>query len=532
MWTYKIPIVDSRGTRQLLTAHLHLLDPRGRGAQLPAPLPRQRDPLQSQGAYLPVKAKPVEYVKICSLYGVGFYYIPGTDMCIKIGGWVRAEYGWGMNGSSTQTYGTNPYLANRATNNDWWRVRGYITADSRNQTEYGTVRGYIAVGISTDDLGAGEQQSFNANRAFIQWAGFTFGRAQSFYDFYAGAAVSYFGFYPQSDTGDGGKDILAYTAQFGNGFSASISAELPRRTQIIGTTGLTANLGSVGTIVGGGAFVNTGYGGFNSPDIVANLRVDQAWGSAQIAAAAHQVVPLYYINTATAITPEASGHPDDKWGWAVSGGLKLNAPMIGQGDYFQTQVNYTQGALRYIFQNPAGNPYIQDNQSGVAMGIISDGVYGGTVGALTATDIQLTTAWNVNASYEHFWSPRWRTSIHGGYAEVKYGDQANAILCTQQGFGVGGVGSAAVAAAGCDNNWNWWWVGTRTQWNVTKDFYMGLDVAYTKISGVSTPTGVLALPGSPPVPTPHRGRSTTRTTGSSGSACIATSIPDRVSVNL
>ena len=42
----------------------------------------------------------------------------------------------------------------------------------------------------------------------------------------------------------------------------------------------------------------------------------------------------------------------------------------------------------------------------------------------------LTTAWNVNASYEHFWSPRWRTSIHGGYAEVKYGDQANAILCT------------------------------------------------------------------------------------------------------
>ena len=188
----------------------------------------------AQAADLPVKAKPVEYVKICSLYGVGFYYIPGTDMCLKIGGWVRAEYGWGVNGSSTQTFGANPYLNNRATNNSWWRVRGYITADARNQTEYGTVRGYIAVGISTDDLGAGEQQSFNANRAFIQWAGFTFGRAASFYDFYAGAAVSYFGFYPQSDTGDGGKDVLAYTAQFGNGFSASIAAELPRRTQLIG----------------------------------------------------------------------------------------------------------------------------------------------------------------------------------------------------------------------------------------------------------------------------------------------------------
>ena len=53
----------------------------------------------AQAADLPVKAKPVQYVKICSLYGVGFYYIPGTDMCLKIGGWVRAEYAWGANGS-------------------------------------------------------------------------------------------------------------------------------------------------------------------------------------------------------------------------------------------------------------------------------------------------------------------------------------------------------------------------------------------------------------------------------------------------
>ena len=37
----------------------------------------------AQAADLPVKAKPVEYVKICSLYGVGFYYIPGTDICLQ-----------------------------------------------------------------------------------------------------------------------------------------------------------------------------------------------------------------------------------------------------------------------------------------------------------------------------------------------------------------------------------------------------------------------------------------------------------------
>ena len=45
----------------------------------------------AQAADLPVKAKAVEYVKICSLYGAGFFYIPGTDTCIKLGGYLRAE---------------------------------------------------------------------------------------------------------------------------------------------------------------------------------------------------------------------------------------------------------------------------------------------------------------------------------------------------------------------------------------------------------------------------------------------------------
>ena len=45
----------------------------------------------TQAADLPVKAKAVEYVRICSLYGSGFYFIPGTDTCIKLGGYLRAD---------------------------------------------------------------------------------------------------------------------------------------------------------------------------------------------------------------------------------------------------------------------------------------------------------------------------------------------------------------------------------------------------------------------------------------------------------
>ena len=47
----------------------------------------------AQAADMPVKAKPVEYVKICSLYGDGFFYLPGTQTCIRLGGNVQSERG-------------------------------------------------------------------------------------------------------------------------------------------------------------------------------------------------------------------------------------------------------------------------------------------------------------------------------------------------------------------------------------------------------------------------------------------------------
>jgi hypothetical protein len=51
----------------------------------------------AQAADLPVKAKPVEYVKVCSQYGEGFFYIPNTDTCVKIGGRVRVQTAYNAN---------------------------------------------------------------------------------------------------------------------------------------------------------------------------------------------------------------------------------------------------------------------------------------------------------------------------------------------------------------------------------------------------------------------------------------------------
>ncbi len=468
-----------------------------------------------QAADLPVKAKPVEYVKICSLYGAGFYYMPGTDLCIKVGGWVRAEAVYGnINGSLTW----GPFNGNaqtRSTSNEAFRARGYITADVRNQTEYGTVRGYIAVGLNTNDTGLQVASLVDsANRAFVQWAGMTAGLSQSFYDFYSPAAMAYRGGYlPASDTGDGGWWVWAYTAQFGGGFSGTISTEARRTTQIIDANGLPAAGGAAaagsGTIVpggyvsavaGGGALfpANGAYGGMQMGDVVANLRVDQAWGGAQIMGALHEVNATYYsaanaLGSAAGVA--ANGHPSDKWGWAAGFGIKINTPFISQGDWFQAQVNVTQGALRYLFNTPNTN-WGKVDTGKEAFGVLSDCVYGGTVPAGNNTGCQLTSAWGFNAGYEHYWTPAWHTSLYGAYYQVSYGKgtgSANSMLCSAAGFGNAAFGTAATTAA-CNMNWSDWGIGSRTQWDVTKTFYLGVEVLYSNLQSAKTGTGFVTGP--------------------------------------
>ena len=108
-------------------------------------------------------------------------------------------------------------------------------ADVRNQSEYGTVRSYHRrIGIRArplrrDGTAARRNRSF-WDRAFIQFAGFTVGKAQSFYDTVTyGGAYIYHNVRTVSDTGASGWNVWAYTAQFGNGFSATLSLEDPNR---------------------------------------------------------------------------------------------------------------------------------------------------------------------------------------------------------------------------------------------------------------------------------------------------------------
>lgn len=439
----------------------------------------------AQAADLPVKTKPVQYVKICSLYGAGFYYIPGTDTCLKVGGWVRAYIDIGSNGNVINGALGSGNLNTRSSNNGWnWKSRAYITADARTQTEWGTLRSYIAIGESTQ--GSAGASNFNSNRAFIQLAGFTFGVAQSFYDILPTSPVtSYFGGLanPSSYTADTGQTVTAYTAQFGGGFSATISAEAPRTTTVVGPT-------SFLSLGGGGAGFSNQAISVRYPDILANLRLDAAWGAAQIMGAIHDASGLYYGATT------ATGGPSNATGWAMGAGIILNTPMVGPGDYFSAQINYANGASGYAIAGASNGTQSVPGVGGFysaynggaggsyGFGVISDGVYapGGS--------IQLTTTWGVNAVYEHFWSKRWQTSIYGAYIASSYNAVANAELCALE------VASLAGASPACNNNWSYWDIGSRTQFNVDSQTFVGVDIIYTKLNTASNGVSGFTIAGS------------------------------------
>jgi Porin subfamily len=476
----------------------------------------------AQAADMPVKAKPVLYVKICTLYGDGYYYIPGTDTCIKIGGYLRfqTEYNSGSSGQPVGTSGSTLGMGRFTRDNTSdvnFTNRAVVSFDVRNQSEYGVVRSYARVGwdVRTPQTLPATTTPPNSyiDRAFIQFAGFTVGRAQSFFDLFSfGGQWSYLNSRTLGDTGANGQDLWAYTVQFGNGFSATASLEAPS-THTFGTMDLNgANLPYFAGNVNDTAFdVNAaGPGGFRTPNIVLNARVDQAWGYAGISGVVGDSSGAYYLSPN--LTP--NGHPANKYGWGINVGGQLNLPG---GDGVGIGFVWTEGMPALATNSPNFGRF----DGGTAIGIanIVDGVFA------NGTEVELTRAWSVNAGYQHIWGPagtwghRWRTSLYGGYVHVDYND--NATFLINSGFAAGNVCRPAGAVGGiaapggitpllgnsCSPDFNYWLVGSRTQFNPHPLLDIGLDLFYSNIQTAYAGPANFAGSGSQPgcVNTPATG---------------------------
>jgi Porin subfamily len=469
----------------------------------------------AQAADLPIKAKPVEYVRVCSLYGAGFFYIPGTDTCIKLGGYLRAETAFATNAmfqnATNGAGGANNRLSNVYTS----RARTDLNIDTRTATEYGVVRTYFegvfqwttgtyagagngstfyntgaantaglttVNGLSNDGIAGG---SLGVFYAFIQFAGFTMGKAVSQFD---APWTNYPGNNFDGLTGGGGTvtgvNQFTYTADFGQGITASVSAQDPSLyTQSnLWNTSIQTPAGVIGGAYGGNAF-----GGTTSPDFVGMVRVDQAWGLFQASLAAHDNHAAYFGAT------EVTGHPADKWGFAGQLALSIKNIPTGPGDTINVQGVYTNGASRYNFQSLAPINYAMYGGSNLAGAYQSLG-FAGVSDAVFAngTQQQLTTTYGARGAFTHNWDPYWNTAVYGSWSAVRYNATAKGLICGGAGFAELGI-----TGANCNPDFNISTVGLITRWTPVKNLTFSADVAWThldqKFTGTATTPAAAAI---------------------------------------
>ncbi|MBN8179589.1 porin [Roseibium aggregatum] len=261
-------------------------------------------------ADLPVAPEPVDYVRICDAYGARFYYIPGTETCLRVGGRVRTEFRVRNFGEAENAWG------DRDTDGYQWRSRGYLYLDARTATEFGTLRAFIESYITLTNAST----STTLDKAYIQWGGLLAGHNGSNFDFFTGYA-----FNAQIESySDRKLNQVAYTMAFGNGFNATVALE--------DRSGREENIAFNGT--------NQGYGGTRAPDFVAALGVNQGWGQAQIMGALHQVYPSAAYNG-------LAGRTEDELGWAAGAGVTVNFGGFAKGGAVSLQAVYTDGASGY-----------------------------------------------------------------------------------------------------------------------------------------------------------------------------------------
>jgi hypothetical protein len=401
----------------------------------------------AQAADLPARnGLAVDYVRICSAQGVGFFYLPGTDSCLKISGRVRSEIMY-----------VEPLQ--RADDTLGFRVRGRIQLDHRTATAYGLLRALARIEITRGSgLPFGQPGTIATTlptyQAYVQFAGLTAGIVTSFFAS-PDLPTTHMGTLRYDDAPD--VPLLAYTYSFGNGFSASLSLEdgLGRR-----------QINAFSPIAG----VDTlPYGGQRVPDLVGNVRYAGTWGTFQLAGAIHQIRDAGVSNTVVNGVPVPGREfADTVYGFAAGIQGSFNLPMIAAGDSVWYSAAYVDGALSYI----GGGTY---NASQFGAGLANPPALDAYVKPLTG-DIRKARGFSVAGGLTHNWAPQLRSSLLGSYARVDYPGGASALGPLDNVIGL--------------PDFDEWRVGGNTFWTPVAGFVIGAEVIYI----INNPKGrILAL---------------------------------------
>jgi len=435
------------------------------------------------------RSAPITYARTCDAYGAGYFTLPGTELCLRAGGMVVEDLALRRvpRSAFTPNPGSRlPASLSRAPTPAAFGGGGGVgaTLEARLATEAGVISGYVdatsvfgAGLLSPNAAGVYSQQAnltgYDVNawrnftrldQAWLEFAGFTAGRAQSVFDFYADAYT----IMPLRGS-NARTELLAYRFSPTPGVLAALALENNRERR---------NL--VGQSVSPAATAD--YSGAAIPDAVAALRVDTPFGLAQVSGAAHE------LRTRYAAPPSvASGQPDEsastQWGFAAQGGLKVNLPNLSDADAMILQATYARGASAYLTGNnqplfggvndPA-HPGIANPRLAASPGLTSFDYDCMTTGRPFG-QCDPSSGYALVAAFKHFWTPTVSSTLFASFFGMNYADPAKSY--------------AGVAAP---SNYRETAVGANLTWTPLKNLMVGGEVAFTQ--GKTTPLAPATAP--------------------------------------
>jgi hypothetical protein len=487
----------------------------------------------AQAADLPThKAAPVvQYVRICNVAGITGWVLPGSDTCVKLSGYITAQftggnlsnqYNWGGSILSPIALSANPFavahadqriliqggdravpIFNALTGQQLgitlpnqqnaifnrhaigWTTRANFGFDFASNTAYGPLIGHFDINSEAANGFDAISNATYLNTGYLTWAGITAGKAQSFFSF-IGGGDNWANIFSPDRKGFNEPTLLAYTASFGGGFSATISAESQGPvTTIAGGSGGGTNMTGAG---GGGPLANPGsitFGGQRWPDIVGALHVKQGWGEAQVSGVIHNVnVKDYgfegFADCGFNALVVCNGK-ENKVGWGIDAGVKFNLPWYA-GDSFLVTGAYTQNAVWYSgLPDGMWGENGQVNGNGQPM-YLADAFFN----PVTNTWSQ-PRAWSVTAILEHHFTPQFYVDLEGSVGGIQWNNQGGNcnIFLFGTGCGINSFGSGALSPHATS-----WIIGADLGWNPVTNLNFDLELMYQSTQQ-SRPSGFI-----------------------------------------
>ncbi|AYD00296.1 porin [Neorhizobium sp. NCHU2750] len=129
---------------------------------------------QAADAIVAAEPEPMEYVRVCDAFGTGYFYIPGTETCLKVGGRVRFDANYG-----------NVYKTNRAGEGTFTNTRAELYVSSASDTEWGALKTNMTARFDYNPHNTASYPDATRTRlmvATIDIGGFTFGLQDSLYE--------------------------------------------------------------------------------------------------------------------------------------------------------------------------------------------------------------------------------------------------------------------------------------------------------------------------------------------------------------